>query len=252
MLPTGAGAVGVNPIPYFDITLRSNNLPSSNFSSEIPNYNRRVDPGIHDPFPLSSSASSSNHSNYIQGGPSCYDGFTINSHMDYERAPYKRKPPAIPMAFDRGNNNSYHSAGSSSSLSISSVNLQAHPTSAPQYLAWDPNGMSSSYRSSNLLTVGEGSQRNVRSRQSLALHLGNNHTGVHRPSNLPHHLHPTSTTSGPTVAGQWGYNPPAFGYDRRIHSTGQLYSYEIGCGLLLSLVCLLLSSLNCRAWQLQS
>jgi len=211
----------VNPVPYFDITLRSNNIPSSNFSLEIPNYSRRINP-IHDPFPHSSSASSSNHSNYIQGGPSCYDGFAINSHMDYERAPYKRKTPVIPMAFDRGNNNSYHSNGSSS-LPISSVNLQANPTSAPQHLAWDPNGMPSSYRSNNLLAVGEESQRNVRSRQSLALQLGNNQTWVHRPSsNLPHHLHPTSNTSGPTVAGQWGYIPASLGYDRRTLSSGQL------------------------------
>jgi len=251
MLPTGTAAVGVNPIPYFDITLRSNNLPSSNYSLEIPNYNSRINPGMHDPFPHSSSVSSSNHSNYIQGGPSCYHGFAINSHMDYERAPYKRKTPVIPMAFDRGNNNSYHSAGSSSSISISSVNLQANPTSAPQHMAWDPNGMPSSYRSNNLLTVGEGSQRNVRSRQSLALHLGNNQTGVHRPSNLSHHLHPTSNTSGLTVTGQWGDAPASFGYDRRILSSGQLDSYEIDCGLLLSLVCLLLNSLNCRGWRLQ-
>lgn len=221
-LHPGTAAIGVHPMPYFDIMLRSNNFPSSNFSLEIPNHNRRANPGpLHDPFLHPASACSSNQmpANYIQGGPSCYDGFAINSHMDYyERAPFKRKNPAIPMALDRGNGSCYHIAGSSSSLSNSSVNSQANPTSGPQYCTWDPNSMPQSYRNNNLLTVGEGSQRNVRSRQSFAVHLGNNQNGAHPPSRIPHHLHPTSNISGLTAAGQWGHTP--LGYHRRIIPPG--------------------------------
>lgn len=240
-------------MPYFDIMVRSNNFPSSNFSLEIPYHGRRVNPGaLHDPFLHPASASNSNQmpANYIQEGPCRYDGFAINSHMDYERTPFKRKNPAIPMVFNRGNGNCYNIAGSSSSLSISSLNSQANPMSGPQYWAWDPNSIPPGYGSNNLLTVGEESQRNVRGRQSLALHLGNNQNGGHPPRSIPHHLHPTSNVSGLAAARQWGHTP--LGYHRRILPPGQLDLYKADCGLLLSLCCLLLDSSKCRDWQPQS
>lgn len=221
---TGTAAIGVHPVPYFDITLRSNNFPSANFSLDIPNHNRRANPGaLHDPFLHPASASSSNQmpANYIHGGPSCYDGCATNSHMDCERSPFKRKNPSMPVAFDRGDGNCYHIAGSFSSLNISFVNSQVNPMSGPQYWACDPNSMPPSYGNNSLLTVGEGTQRNVRSRQTLALHPGNNQNGAHPPSSIPHHLHPTSNISGLTAAGQWGHTPP-FGYHRRILPPGQL------------------------------
>lgn len=216
-LHLGAASIGVNHMPYFDMTLRSNNLPPSNFFSEIPsgpNHIGGVNPGsLHDHFPQPPSVNCSNllPSNYSQGGPPCYDSFAVNSHMDYGRVqqPYKRKTPAIPMAFDVGNNYSYHSAGSSSSLSVPSVNLQANHMAGPQYLPWDSNDAPSSYRENNVLPDAEGSQRNVRSRQSLALHFGNIGTETLQPSNL--HFHP---------AGQWGHTPPSFDYDRRILAPG--------------------------------
>lgn len=235
-LHLGTTAIGVNPVPYFDVTLRSNSLPSPNLCMEIPNHPNhggRVNPGnLHDLFPHPSSVNNSNQMppNYIQGGPSCYDGFGINSHMDYERThqPYKRKTPAIPMAFDSGNNFSYHGAGTSSNLSVSSVNVQPNHAAGPQYVAWDPNGMPSSYRGNNMLSIGEASHRNVRSRQSHALHLGNNRNGAHQLSNLPPHLHPAPNISGLTASDQWGQTPASSDYNRRIMASGAgNFSHEV-------------------------
>ncbi|ONK77040.1 uncharacterized protein A4U43_C02F2480 [Asparagus officinalis] len=202
----GTTAIGVHTVPYFDITLRSNNHSSTNFSFEIPNHNMGANLGaLHNPFPHPSSASSSNPipSNYIQGGPSCYNEFSINSQMDFERAHFKRKNPAISMAYGRGNNYNYHCA----------VNSQGNPTSGPQYWAWDPNSMPPSYGNDNRLTV-EGSHRNVRSRQSAALHFGINQAVPYQQSNLPHNLHPASNFSG-----QWGH-PPPLAYNGNIPPSG--------------------------------
>lgn len=219
-------------MPYFDITLRSNNLQSSNLCLEIPNgtnHSLRVDTGnfvdplLHPP----ASSSSLMLPNYTQGGPSSFEGFAGNPPMDYERVQHPYKRTAIPVAFDSGSNNGHHTAGNSSSLSISSVNLQANAASGPQFMSWDHYSVPAGYRGNNVLPVGEGSERNIRSRQSL-VHLGDNGTGANHPGCLPLHIPPASNISGLTAAGQWGHTPA---YNQRTIFSGQFDSYKTDSGL---------------------
>ncbi|KAJ6827934.1 putative E3 ubiquitin-protein ligase HIP1 [Iris pallida] len=214
MLHTDIATVGGgNPMPYFDITLRSNNLPSSNLSVEIQNH-MAANPGLsHNPYLHASSASSSDQMppDFVQTGPSCYNSFANghtsiagNPQMEYGRASYKRKNPAISTGSDRGNTNVYYSAGSSSNCPIPSSSSQPNSASGPQYWSWDPASMPLGHRSSNPSNFIEGTHRNVRSRQSHALSLENNQTGSHYSSNLSHNR-PSTNPSGLAAAGQWSY-----------------------------------------------
>ncbi|KAJ6793618.1 putative E3 ubiquitin-protein ligase HIP1 [Iris pallida] len=223
-----AAVGGVNPMPYFDMAMRSNNLPSSNVNVEVPNH-LAANPGpTHNPYLHASSASSSSRMppNYVQAGPSCYNHFAnghasiaVNPRMEYGRAPSKRKNSAVPMAVDRGNTNNYYSAGNSSNLPIPSSTLQPNLTPGPQYWAWDPVSMHLSHRSDNLSTVGEGSHRNVRSRQCNASRLETHSTGPNLFSNPSHH-HPSTNVSGLAVAGQWSHPPACLDSQRRVPSSG--------------------------------
>ncbi|KAJ6822691.1 putative E3 ubiquitin-protein ligase HIP1 [Iris pallida] len=222
-----AAVGGVNPMPYFDVTMRSNNVPTSNISVEIPNHLAANTGSSHNPYMHASSASISNRMppNYVQAGPSCYNHFangptsiTVNPQMEHGRAPFKRKNSDVSMAVDRGNTNIYYTAGSSN-FPIPSSTLQPNLTPGPQYWAWDPVSMPLVHRSDNLSTVGEGSNRNVRSRQCNAPILETHPRGSHLFSNPSHH-HPSTNVSGLAAAGQWSHPPACLDSQQRVQSSG--------------------------------
>lgn len=224
-LSENAAINGVNSMAYFNVTLRSNDPPLP--TSEIPNY--MAVGTSHDPYLHAPSAASSSRlpPSYVQHGPPFYNqhaigdvGSTINPQMDYGRASYKRKIPALSIVSDRGNTSGYYSAGSSSGLPVSNEQLQPKPLSGPHCWPWEPSSTVPPYGSSNLLTFGEGQRRNVRSRHNHALHLETVPVGVHASGNLPQHFHSTVNTAGLSAVGQWSQSSASMDPPRMVLSSG--------------------------------
>ncbi|XP_073100310.1 uncharacterized protein [Elaeis guineensis] len=202
----------VNSMNNFNITHGSNGPPLSTFTSEIPNYmaiGTSHDLSLRAP---SAASSSQRPLSYVQQGPPFYNqhatgdvGCMVNPHMDHGRASYKRKIPELSIVSDRGNASRYYGAGSASSLPFTNELIQPKPLSGPHCWPWDPVSMVPSY-SSNVLSSGEGSQRNVRARHNHAFHVETVPIGVHASNNLPQHFHSAADTSGLGVVGQWSQN----------------------------------------------
>ncbi|KAG1339113.1 putative E3 ubiquitin-protein ligase RHG1A [Cocos nucifera] len=162
-------ANGVNSMVY-NIAPRTASHPTSSFSLDYLNY-RAADPPRFQNMHSSSAGSSirlaPNHAPSMPcyGRPVVGDGYnTVNPQIDNRRATFKRKSPEMPVVTERANVSGYYYAGSSSNFPISSDYLQPKPIPVPQY--WPSNSMYTvpNYGSDNLLTVGEGSQRNIRRR----------------------------------------------------------------------------------------
>lgn len=185
--------------------------PSSNtnfsLSSNLVNY-RTVNPGVScDPYIHHSSVSRScliPHI-YTHGG-SYYNQHEIrgstsasNSGTEYERAYFKRKSSAHPMALDVRNSDEYYIARSSNGLPISSdqympntiLGLHSLPHSSISML---PGYISNS--SSTIICEGSESHRNVRSRHGHALHMENNLVDPDASRSPSHHFYQTTRTSG--------------------------------------------------------
>ncbi|XP_077239384.1 uncharacterized protein LOC143880355 isoform X2 [Tasmannia lanceolata] len=116
---------------------------------------------------------------------------TINPSLNSGRDPHKRKRPAISPPYGPCPTSRNYSAGSSSSLSISSDLVpQEKPSSGSQHWAQDPIGIASNFSVNSPMIAGEGSHRNVRSRTTL--HLEANPAGIHLSGNPPQHFYPAA------------------------------------------------------------
>ncbi|KAJ0987678.1 hypothetical protein J5N97_006034 [Dioscorea zingiberensis] len=209
---------------------------SSSSISEIPSHrpaNREISHGfLHTP---SAGNSSQLPPNYAHAPPqhrplSCQHtvrdtGGRTNPQMENVRASYKRKSPAVHMISDQWTDSRYYGDGSCS-LSISFNSSQPKAYSHSEYRPWDPIGRVPSHMVGNPGNVGEGFQRNVRSRYSHDSMLASNPAGGHIASNLPQHFLPVAN-----VSSQSNYPPPVHqsilssgrtngfvGFDGRCHS----------------------------------
>ncbi|XP_008793388.2 probable E3 ubiquitin-protein ligase HIP1 [Phoenix dactylifera] len=198
---------GVNSMAH-NIAPRTNGHPASSFSLEYLNY-RAANPlkfqNMHSSPAGSCFRFSPNHAPHMPGysRPIMGDGCnTVNPQIDNRRVSLKRKSPEMPLVAERPNVGGYYCAGSSSNFPISSDYLQAKPIPVPQYRPLNSTYTGPNYRSDNLLSVGEGPQRNVRSRHSHTFHLEHNPAGAYPSSNMPHHSSSTASMSGPSMAEQ--------------------------------------------------
>ncbi|XP_064964359.1 probable E3 ubiquitin-protein ligase ZFP1 isoform X3 [Musa acuminata AAA Group] len=209
---------GVNPVTYFNPTLRANGIQSTSFSSEVPRYATTVtgtsrDPCMH--LPSGGSTSQPTHHSVHHG--SSYNQHTLreggsigNPLMDHERATYKRKNPGSSMPPDRGNRNGYYSAGSSSQC-------------------WHPYHVSfvHSHRNDNASSSQEGSQRNVRSRRGNAIHLEDISPWISSSSNGSHHNNSNANTLGAHMVGHWSHTPVSMQPNARV-SSSEIGSFNHG------------------------
>ncbi|KAL6521030.1 hypothetical protein OROGR_017599 [Orobanche gracilis] len=109
------------------------------------------------------------------------DGGFYNQTFGSGRGPYKRKRPGIPPMFEIGSRNRYHDVGSSSN------HLPAEPCQEKQntdsyHAHWE---YPPSYGANNSLSIGgEGTMRNIRSRDAVALEtdLARTHSFTSWPS----------------------------------------------------------------------
>lgn len=201
-------ANGVNSMAY-NVAPRTNSHPTSGFSLDYLNY-RAANPQRFQNMHSSSAGScirlAPNHAPPMPcySRPVIGDGCnTVNPQIDNRRATFKRKSPEMPLVAERANVSGYYHAGSSSNFPISSDYLQPKPIPVPQY--WPSNSMYTvpNYGSDNLLTLGEGSQRNVRRRHGHTFHIEHNPAGAYPSSNMPHHSSSTGSMSGPNMPEQW-------------------------------------------------
>ncbi|MQL81770.1 hypothetical protein Taro_014234 [Colocasia esculenta] len=211
---------GVNPLPYFNVSLRSNDHPSS--STEIPHYRSTTSASssLHQQHISTGSSSSFVPSAYPQQGP-CYNHYMIpgdevrnlNPQVESGRSSIKRKSPSMPTYGDAGNTNWYYNSGSSSDITVCADRGQQKPWLSSHQWYWDQNGSVHNFNSNSLLISGEGPQRNVRSRHIHTPHVDASSSGTHFSSNLPCHF--PQVGPGPDVNGHWSHNPvPNVSYGR--------------------------------------
>ena len=189
--------------------LRPTDYPSSSFSNYI-----ATNPGSsHDPYLHPSTTASSSRFPPDQllcmppPGFCEHGGSMVNPQTEFGRAAFKRKSPAMPPAFSGGYTSGYYSAGSSSNLHISFSALQPKPMAGSQHWPLDPASNNHGYRSENLLTAGEDSHRNVRSRHNHTLHEEINPAVAHSSRNTPRHFYAAGNLSGHSVEGQLSHVP---------------------------------------------
>ncbi|WOL18658.1 putative E3 ubiquitin-protein ligase HIP1 isoform X1 [Canna indica] len=231
MFPTDSIASnGANPVAYFNPNLRSNDLQTTNYSSEFPRYVAANTGASHDCYMHLPSGGSTSQ---LPPHP-VQHGFSYNQHamrdarsnvnslVDYERATYKRKSPANFMLPDRESRTSFHSAGSSSNPIPSTEILEAKPVLDSHCWTGDPISFVHGYRGDNASSSGEGSQRNVRSRHANAIHLDNISSGISSSSNFPYHFHSIAIAGGAEMGGQWSHTPVS------VHPSARASSSAIG------------------------
>ncbi|PIA38574.1 hypothetical protein AQUCO_02700056v1 [Aquilegia coerulea] len=126
------------------------------------------------------SASPVNHYGHSNHG---YEGGSTSSATVNGRGPYSRKRPATSVIHE---STGYHSVGSSSDVSIPSLDK---PSSSSPRWPWEVVSVTPSNRGSSLSITEEASQRNVRSRSSLDLEL--NHPRARALSNPSRYSHST-------------------------------------------------------------
>ncbi|KAF5207615.1 E3 ubiquitin-protein ligase mbr2 [Thalictrum thalictroides] len=126
------------------------------------------------------SASPVNHYRHLTYG---HEGGSTSSATGNERGPYSRKRPAASVIHE---STGYHSVGSSSDVSIPSLEK---PSSGSQRWPWEVVSVAPSNRGSSLSTIEEASQRNVRSRSTLDLDV--NHVRACALSNPSHYSQTT-------------------------------------------------------------
>jgi len=202
--------------------LRPNDYPSSSFSNYIaPNPGPLREQYLH---PSSTAGSSRFPPDQVLCVPppgfNQHGGSMVGPQTEFGRATFKRKSPAMAPAFSGGNTSGYYSAGSSSNLHVSSSLLQPNPMTGPQHWPLDPASNNHSYRSDNLLTAVEDSQRNVRSRHNHTLHSEINPAAAYSSGNLPRHFYAAGNLSGHSMEGQLSHVPMLMAPQGRILSSG--------------------------------
>lgn len=234
---------GMTFAPHWNTAPSSSGYPS-NRAVEGPHYQPDASGTLHDPF-LHQSAAGPFYTapeNFVHpAAPSNYDrqafhgveGGFIDLNMGNGRGPHKRKSPGVPSVCERGSSSSrYYGAGSSSEVPLP-YEQQEKPNMDSQYMPWDHVAMTPNYRSSNLSIRGEGSTRNVRSRQAhdMESNLARTYlssSGSHTSYPAPHLDHANSVDlsvqTSSTLARDWGHSrvAPAHG---RIQLPGSSCSF---------------------------
>lgn len=153
-----------------------------------------------------------------------HGGSMVGPHAEIGRAAYKRKSPAMPLAFSGGSSSGYYSAGSSSNLQMSFDPLHPKPMVRPHYGPVDPAIISHSYRADNLLTAGEDSVRNVRSRLNHTGHAQTNPAFAYSSSNMAPHFH--TGGAGRDMDGQSSHIMVPMASQGRNLSSDHCFNYE--------------------------
>nr|CAD1841930.1 unnamed protein product [Ananas comosus var. bracteatus] len=204
ILPTNNSAVNVsNSTAYPNIPMRLVDHPLPNFHPQYPN-NWTASPGLlHNTYTHCSTSVNPHNfsSHHMEPAPAFFPQTTGDDldtiEMDNRRVALKRKNPAIPIC-----------SGSSSNLPFPPHYMQPKPISVSGPECWpsDPTRMVFSNWNDNILTAGEGSQRNVRSRQNHAFPFEFD-PAVSYSSNMPQPFYSNANMSGLHMPEQWNHCP---------------------------------------------
>ncbi|KAK9154085.1 hypothetical protein Sjap_001565 [Stephania japonica] len=217
-------------VSHWNTGLASAEYPSSSIGMEFPHHQLSAQGTFYDPFVNSSAAGTFcvAPQNFSDCPSSSYRGHrhgvddTDNSMLVNGRGPCKRKSPVPSAICDRPGSSSYYMAGPSSDLSASS-NLQPEKlTLGSHSRAWDPMGVIPNYREIGP-SVGESSQRNVRSRSALDLEM--NLAMTHLSNDPYHHLHTSVHPLNHT-----GTSVPCASASATTHDWDQINASATGCG----------------------
>lgn len=220
-LPTNNSAVNVlNSTAYPNIPMRLVDHPLPNFHPQYPN-NWTASPGLlHNTYTHCSTSVNPHNfsSHHTEPAPAFFPQTTGDdldtSEMDNRRVALKRKNPAIPIC-----------SGSSSNLPFPAHYMQPKPISVSGPECWpsDPTRMVFSNWNDNILTAGEGSQRNVRSRQNHAFPFEFD-PAVSYSSNMPQPFYSNANMSGLHMPEQWNHCPVSMPPEGSNYSGSPFYS----------------------------
>ncbi|KAK9127288.1 hypothetical protein Syun_016085 [Stephania yunnanensis] len=219
---------------HWNAGLASAEYPSTSIGMEFPHHQSSAQSTFYDPFMNSSAAGtfclapqsfsdcpSSSYRGHRHGVDDIDNSMLVNG-----RGPCKRKSPVPPAICERPGSSSYHMAGPSSDFSASS-NLQPEKlTLGSHSRAWDPMRMIPNYREIGGPSVGESSQRNVRSRSALDLEM--NLAMTHLSNDLYHHPHPLVHSLNDT-----GTSVACVSASATTHDWNQINASAADCGIIM-------------------